>query len=85
MSQPKINLKQNIKHTTAQYGPKRVMKHFTKVLINTRSLCKCYIDVFFYGFVTEIFEVNPNRVLLDNQIFNEFSFNFIKSRLLPNE
>ena len=35
MSQPKINLKQNIKHNTAQYGFEEVMKHFWKVLFDT--------------------------------------------------
>ena len=36
MSQPKINLKQNIKHNTAQYGFEGVMKHFSKLLFDTR-------------------------------------------------
>lgn len=37
MSQPKINLKQNIKHNTAQYGFEEVMKHFWKVLFDTEA------------------------------------------------
>ena len=37
MSQPKINLKQNIKHNTAQYGFEGVMKHFLKVLFDTEA------------------------------------------------
>ena len=82
MSQPKINLKQNIKHNTAQYGFEGVMKHFSKLLFDTGPLWK---RVFFKLCDRNIFEVNPNWVPLDNQIFNEFSFNFIKSRLLPNE
>ncbi len=32
MSQPKINLKQDLKHNTAQYGFEGVMKYIIKVL-----------------------------------------------------
>lgn len=47
MSQPKINLKQNIKHNTAQYGFEGVMKHFSKVLFGDAPLYTSFTLMYF--------------------------------------
>ena len=50
MSQPKINLKQNIKHNRAKYGDERFMEYFSMVSH------KRFFDEFL-SFVKDIFRV----------------------------